>query len=73
MWSQLLHRLDHNIGTQEMLAVVLALYAWMDLLDGVVVTICTDNEGARYCRLRVSGGWRLTSADEASGLKGKSG
>ncbi len=48
LWSQLLHRLDHNIGTQEMLAVILALYTWMDLLDGVVVTIYTDNEGVRY-------------------------
>ncbi len=27
LWSQLLHGLDHNIGTQEMLAVILALYA----------------------------------------------
>ena len=27
---------------------VLALYTWMDLLDGVVVTIYTDNEGVRY-------------------------
>ncbi len=31
-----------------MLAVILALYTWMDLLDGVVVTIYTDNEGVRY-------------------------
>ncbi len=46
--GQLLPRLDHNIGTQEMLAVVLALYTWMDLLDGVVVRIYTDNEGVRY-------------------------
>ena len=48
LWSQLLHRLDHIIGTQEMLAVILAMYTWMDLLEGVVVTIYTDNEGVRY-------------------------
>ncbi len=43
--GQLLPRLDHNIGTQEMLAVVLSLFTWMDLLDGVVVMICTDTGG----------------------------
>ena len=31
-----------------MLAVILAMYTWMHLLDGVVVTIYTDNEGVRY-------------------------
>ena len=48
MWSQLLHRLDHNIGTQEALAAVLALHTWMGLLDGVVIRVYTDNGGVRY-------------------------
>ena len=47
-------RLDHNIGTQECLAVILGLYTWLEDLEGAVVTIYTDNEGVRYSLLSVT-------------------
>ena len=65
--GQLLPRLDHNIGTQEMLAVVLSLFTWMDLLDGVVVMICTDTGGVRYSL--ISGTSRLNEC-KTNGRRG---
>ena len=38
-WALLLPRLDHNIGTQEMMAVVLGVYTWLDDLRGVVLAV----------------------------------
>ncbi len=44
----LLPRLDHNIGTQEMMAVMLGVYTWLGDLRDAVLTVYVDNEGVRY-------------------------
>ena len=57
LWALLLPRLDHNIGTQEMMAVILGVYTWLDTLRDAVLTVYVDNEGVRYSM--ISGTSRL--------------
>ena len=54
MWAQFLDRKDHQIGGQEMLAVVLALGTFELQIREALVLLFVDNDGVRESLMRGS-------------------
>ena len=52
IWVQLLPRADHQIGLQELLAVVLAIHTFQDQVGQSLFTVAVDNQGVLHAVLQ---------------------
>ena len=66
LWGQLLPRDDHQVGIQELLAVVLGVYTLAEELDDCLLSLYVDNDGVLGALLHGAG-----NAPEASIMFGR--
>ena len=56
LWNQMLLRHDNQITVQEMLAVVLLMGTFRDVLRGALLLLFIDSDGVRHALQRGTGG-----------------